>query len=85
VGIISVILTMRDTGFNTNYAHVPLAGPSGSQPMTNPFGDPHLMHKLEANPATQDFMKDPGFRDIMQKIQKDPKCLGFVMQCHLIT
>ena len=56
-----------------------LTGPSGSQPLSNPFADPLLTAKLEANPTTKEFMKDPGFRQIMSNLQKDPKQLRYTV------
>ncbi|XP_045165039.2 stress-induced-phosphoprotein 1-like [Mercenaria mercenaria] len=39
-----------------------LTGPGGSSAIGNPFTQPDVMQKLEANPKTREYLKDPLFR-----------------------
>ena len=52
------------------------SGPAGSQPLMNPFADPRLWAKLENDSRTKEFVKDPDYRQIIEKLQKQPSELG---------
>ena len=41
----------------------------------NPFGQPDMMEKLEANPQTREYLKDPMFKQYIHLIQKDPTAM----------
>lgn len=49
-----------------------LTGPGGSQPFANPFATPDLIAKLEANPKTREFLKQPDYRFMIELLQKNP-------------
>lgn len=51
---------MQDGLYNLNLKFI--AGPGGSQPIGNPFAQPNAMERLEKDPQTREFMKDPLFR-----------------------
>ena len=53
-------------------------GPGGSQPINFPFARPDMIEKLEANPTTREYLQDPGFRQYLQMIQKNPTAMQYV-------
>ena len=60
-----------------------LIGPSGSQSIGSPFGYPDLMQKLEANPKTREYLKQPDYRMMIQLLQQNPNNLQYVYSIHL--
>lgn len=52
-----------------------LTGPSGSQPLGNPFAAPDIMQRLEANPKTREYLKQPDYRMMIQLLQQNPNSL----------
>ncbi|XP_052107184.1 stress-induced-phosphoprotein 1-like isoform X2 [Mytilus californianus] len=52
-----------------------LTGPSGSQPLGNPFAFPDIMQRLEANPKTREYLKQPDYRMMIQLLQQNPNSL----------
>lgn len=44
-------------------------GPGGDMGLGQIFNDPGLIAKLQANPKTADFMKDPSFVQKIQQLQ----------------
>ena len=44
-------------------------GPGGDMGLGKMFNDPGLKRKLEANPRTKEFMKDPVFAEKIRKMQ----------------
>jgi hypothetical protein len=55
-----------------------LIGPSGSQAIGSPFGYPDLMQRLEANPKTREYLKQPDYRMMIQLLQQNPNHLQYV-------
>nr|ARR97165.1 stress-induced-phosphoprotein 1-like [Haliotis discus discus] len=62
-----------------------LTGPAGSQPVTNPFAMPDLFDKLEANPKTREFLKQPDYRIMMEALQKNPNSLQNIQDPRIIA
>ncbi|XP_046364291.2 stress-induced-phosphoprotein 1-like [Haliotis rufescens] len=62
-----------------------LTGPAGSQPITNPFAMPDLFDKLEANPKTREFLKQPDYRMMMAALQKNPNSLQNIQDPRIIA
>ncbi|XP_071078815.1 stress-induced-phosphoprotein 1-like [Haliotis cracherodii] len=62
-----------------------LTGPAGSQPVTNPFAMPDLFDKLEANPKTREFLKQPDYRMMMAALQKNPNSLQNIQDPRIIA
>ncbi|XP_063429921.1 stress-induced-phosphoprotein 1-like [Mytilus trossulus] len=52
-----------------------LSGPSGSQPLGNPFAAPDIMQRLEANPKTREYLKQPDYKMMIQLLQQNPNSL----------
>lgn len=51
-----------------------LTGPSGSQDMGSPFGDPQaMMQKLMTHPETKEYFKDPSYLQMLGQLQKNPQ------------
>ena len=40
--------------------------------MNNPFGQKDMMERLEANPQTREYLKDPAFKEYLKVVQKNP-------------
>ena len=53
-----------------------MIGPSGSQPMMNPFAGASIWQKLEKDSRTKAFLNDPEFKNIISQLQNNPKDLG---------
>lgn len=66
-------------------AEAKLTGPGGSSPIGNPFAQPDVMAKLEANSQTRDYLKDPGFRKYLQLLQQSPSAMQNMNDPRLIT
>lgn len=73
-----------------------LTGSGGSSAIGNPFTQPDAMQKLEANPKTREYLKDPVFRQQLEFIRmsgsmqsiNDPRmitCLGVLLGIDLQT
>ncbi|XP_067680226.1 stress-induced-phosphoprotein 1-like [Haliotis asinina] len=62
-----------------------LTGPAGSQPVTNPFAMPDLFEKLEANPKTREFLKQPDYRLMMEALQKNPNSLQNIQDPRILA
>lgn len=60
-----------------------MIGPSGSQSIGSPFGYPDLMQRLEANPKTREYLKQPDYRMMIQLLQQNPNNLQYVYSIHL--
>jgi len=56
-----------------------LKGPA-TREVLNPFTDANLFDKLEKNPKTKDYLKDPDFIKVLKNLQSNPKDLGKYMQ-----
>ena len=42
----------------------------------NPFLGPNVMERLENDPRTKDWLKDPTYRTLVEDIQKNPSKLA---------
>ena len=51
------------------------SGPGGSSPIGNPFAQPGVIEKLEANPQTREYLKDPAFRQYLQLLQHNASAM----------
>jgi len=51
-----------------------LSGPSGSQPMGNPFGGnpAEIFQKLATDPRTKEYMSDPSYMSMLQELSSNP-------------
>lgn len=62
-----------------------LSGPSGSQPMGNPFGGnpAEIFQKLATDPRTKEYMSDPSYMSMLQELSSNPanamKVMTFVI------
>ena len=61
-----------------------LTGPSGSQSIGSPFGYPDLMQRLEANPKTREYLKQPDYRMMIQLLQQNPNNLQNIQDPRII-
>jgi hypothetical protein len=52
------------------------AGPGGSQPIMSPFADENIWEKIANDPSTRNYLTDPGYKEKISQIQKDPSKLG---------
>ncbi|XP_062611642.1 stress-induced-phosphoprotein 1-like [Saccostrea cucullata] len=62
-----------------------LTGPGNSQPIPSPFAVPDMMEKLQANPKTREFLKQPDYRAMIEKLQKNPNDLKDMADPRIIT
>ncbi|XP_061173619.1 stress-induced-phosphoprotein 1-like [Saccostrea echinata] len=62
-----------------------LTGPGNSQPIPSPFAGPDVMEKLQANPKTREFLKQPDYCDMIEKLQKNPNDLKDMSDPRIIT
>ncbi|CBY09638.1 unnamed protein product [Oikopleura dioica] len=51
-----------------------LSGPSGSQPMGNPFGGnpAEIFQKMATDPRTKEYMSDPSYMSMLQELSSNP-------------
>lgn len=52
----------------------------GTPKVENPFADPQLLNKLQADPRMAEHLQDPAFRLILAELQRDPKSLTRYIQ-----
>ena len=50
-------------------------GPGNSQPIPSPFAVPDMMAKLHANPKTREFLNQPDYRAMIEKLRENPNDL----------
>lgn len=50
-------------------------GPGNSQPIPSPFAVPDMMQKLQANPKTREFLKQPDYCAMIEKLKGNPNDL----------
>ena len=62
--------------FTYHRLYLYVTGPSGSQPLVNPFADPNLWEKIANDPTTREYMTDPEYKEKVTALSKDPKKLG---------
>ncbi|XP_060071130.1 stress-induced-phosphoprotein 1-like [Ylistrum balloti] len=62
-----------------------LTGPSGSQPIGNPFSGPDVMAKLEANPKTREYLKQPDYKMMIELLRQNPNSLQNFQDPRIIT
>lgn len=62
-----------------------LSGPAGSQPIGNPFSGPDVMAKLEANPKTREYLKQPDYKMMIELLRQNPNSLQNFQDPRIIT
>jgi len=53
-----------------------LSAPPGSQSVGNPFSGANIWTKIQGDPKTREFLKDPQYKKIIEDLQSNPKALG---------
>nr|XP_022333019.1 stress-induced-phosphoprotein 1-like [Crassostrea virginica] len=62
-----------------------LKGPGNSQPIPSPFAVPDMMAKLHANPKTREFLNQPDYRAMIEKLRENPNDLKDMSDPRIIT
>ncbi|KAL5008875.1 hypothetical protein ScPMuIL_014456 [Solemya velum] len=62
-----------------------LTGPGRSQPVMNPFAMPDVMTKLENNPKTREFLKQPDYRMMIELLRQSPNNLQNLSDPRIMT
>lgn len=63
-----------------------MTGPGDGDALMNPFADLQIWEKLEADPKTREFLKDPDYKLIIETLHRSPKELGkFLKDSRVMT
>lgn len=62
-----------------------LTGPGNSQPISSPFAAPDMMAKLLANPKTREYLNQPDYCQMIEKLKENPNDLKDMVDPRIIT